>query len=73
MRANELRAKLERDQPVFGPVILELAVNGATLLDLLRAAVALVEGLGRVPATTARARRILGVPSATKFPRAFGS
>jgi uncharacterized protein (DUF849 family) len=42
-------------------------------LDLLRAAVALVEGLGRVPATTARARRILGVPSATKFPLAFGS
>ena len=42
-------------------------------LDLLRAAVALVEGLGRVPATTAQARRILGVPSATRLPLAFGS
>jgi len=31
-------------------------------LDLLRAAVAVVEGLGRAPATTAQARRILGVP-----------
>jgi 3-keto-5-aminohexanoate cleavage enzyme len=31
-------------------------------LDLLRAAVALVEGLGRAPATAAQARRILGVP-----------
>jgi 3-keto-5-aminohexanoate cleavage enzyme len=31
-------------------------------LDLLRAAVALVEGLGRAPATTAQTRRILGVP-----------
>jgi uncharacterized protein (DUF849 family) len=31
-------------------------------LDLLRAAVALVEGLGRAPATTAQARQILGVP-----------
>ena len=36
------------------PVILELAVNGT--------AVALVEGLGRAPATTAQARQILGVP-----------
>ena len=34
-------------------------------LDLLRAAVALVEGLERAPATTAQARRILGVPTAT--------
>ena len=31
-------------------------------LDLLRAAVALVERLGRAPATTVQARRILGVP-----------
>jgi 3-keto-5-aminohexanoate cleavage enzyme len=31
-------------------------------LDLLRAAVAVVEGLGRTPATTAQARQILGVP-----------
>jgi uncharacterized protein (DUF849 family) len=31
-------------------------------LDLLRAAVALIEGLGRAPATIAQARRILGVP-----------
>jgi hypothetical protein len=31
-------------------------------LDLLRAAVAVVEGLGRAPATAAQARRILGVP-----------
>ena len=42
-------------------------------LDLLRAAVALVEGLGRAPATTAQARRILGVPPATRSPLAFGS
>ena len=31
-------------------------------LDLLRAAVAIVEGLGRAPATIAQACRILGVP-----------
>ena len=31
-------------------------------LDLLRAAVTLVERLGRAPATTVQARRILGVP-----------
>jgi len=31
-------------------------------LDLLHAAVAVVEGLGRTPATTAQARQILGVP-----------
>jgi len=31
-------------------------------LDLLHAAVALVEDLGRAPATTAQARKILGVP-----------
>ena len=31
-------------------------------LDLLRALVAIAEGLGRAPATTAQARRILGVP-----------
>ena len=30
-------------------------------LDLLRAAVALVEDLGRAPATTTQARKILGV------------
>jgi hypothetical protein len=36
------------------PVILELAVNGT--------AVALVEGLGRAPATIAQTRQILGVP-----------
>jgi hypothetical protein len=36
------------------PVILELAVNGATPRHL--------EGLGRAPATTAQARQILGVP-----------
>ncbi len=37
-------------------------------LDLLRAAVALVEGLGRVPATTTQARRILGVPFGRRLP-----
>jgi 3-keto-5-aminohexanoate cleavage enzyme len=31
-------------------------------LDLLRAAVAVAEGLGRAPATTVQARQILGVP-----------
>jgi uncharacterized protein (DUF849 family) len=41
-------------------------------LDLLRAAVAIVEGLGRAPATAAQTRRILGVPSATRSPLAFG-
>ena len=41
-------------------------------LDLLRAAVAIVEGLGCAPATAAQARRILGVPSAARSPLAFG-
>ena len=34
-------------------------------LDLLRAAVALIAGLGHAPASTAQARQILGVPPAT--------
>jgi uncharacterized protein (DUF849 family) len=42
-------------------------------LDLLRAAVAIVEDLGRAPATTAQARRILGIPPATRSPHALGS
>jgi hypothetical protein len=37
------------------------------------AAVAVVEGLGRAPATTAQARRILGVRPAARAPLAFGS
>ena len=28
MRGNPLRAKLQRDEPVFGPMILELASPG---------------------------------------------
>jgi 3-keto-5-aminohexanoate cleavage enzyme len=31
-------------------------------LDLLHAAVAVIDGLGRAPATAAQARQILGVP-----------
>jgi 3-keto-5-aminohexanoate cleavage enzyme len=42
-------------------------------LDLLRAAVALVEHLGRAPATITQARQILGVPPTTRSPLAFGS
>ena len=42
-------------------------------LDLLRAAVALIEGLGRTPASTAQARQILGVPPAPRSPLASGS
>jgi hypothetical protein len=40
-------------------VIIELAVN-----KLLDAAVALVEGLGRAPASLAEARSALGLPTA---------
>jgi hypothetical protein len=36
-------------------------------LDLLRAAVALIAGLGHAPASTAQARQILGVPPATRL------
>ena len=38
-------------------------------LDLLRAAVALIKGLGRAPASTAQARQILGVPARDEIPR----
>jgi uncharacterized protein (DUF849 family) len=42
-------------------------------LDLLRAAVALISGLGHAPASTAQARQILGVPPATRSPLGLGS
>jgi uncharacterized protein (DUF849 family) len=42
-------------------------------LDLLRAAVALVAGLGHAPASTAQARQILGIPPATRSPLGLGS
>ena len=42
-------------------------------LDLLRAAVALISGLGHTPASTAQARQILGVPPATRAPLGLGS
>jgi uncharacterized protein (DUF849 family) len=41
-------------------------------LDLLRAAVALIAGLGHAPASTAQARQILGVPPATRPPLCLG-
>jgi beta-keto acid cleavage enzyme len=41
-------------------------------LDLLRAAVAIAEDVGRAPATTTQARQILGVPPAARSPLAFG-
>jgi uncharacterized protein (DUF849 family) len=40
--------------------------------DLLHAAVALIAGLGRAPASTAQARQILGVPPATRPPLGLG-
>jgi 3-keto-5-aminohexanoate cleavage enzyme len=42
-------------------------------LDLLRAAVALISGLGHAPASIAQARQILGVPPATRSPLGLGS
>ena len=42
-------------------------------LDLLRAAVALISGLGHAPASTAQARQILGVPPATRSPLGLGN
>jgi hypothetical protein len=42
-------------------------------LELLRAAIALIEALGRAPTSIAQARRILGVPPATRSPLAFDS
>ena len=56
-----------------GPVILELAVNGATPRHrnrhVPRTPAEITEA---ATATTAQARRILGVPSATRAPLAFG-
>src|SRR6185503_11254716 len=40
--------------------------------DLLHAAVALIAGLGRAPASTAQALQILGVPPATRPPLGLG-
>jgi uncharacterized protein (DUF849 family) len=42
-------------------------------LDLLHAAVAIVTDLGHAPATPAQARKILGVPPATRSPFTSGS
>jgi uncharacterized protein (DUF849 family) len=42
-------------------------------LDLLRAAVALIAGLGHAPASTAQARQILGIPPALRSPLGPGS
>jgi len=37
-------------------------------LDLLRAAVAVIAGLGHAPASTTQARQILGIPPASRSP-----